>query len=201
MFKRTCLFLALALAGACGLCYSSNYLFYLEGLGIAGFSFAPKKVIFYSLHQEEAMQKPSLGFDYVQRFSGETGDFAVLAIQARLAINAGGEKKLEPQLYNAFLKYKAKILDIWVGHNRPALGLASYLDSHGLLLQTVAMNGFGFDRDWGVGKDLLLSKIKESGGVWLDESSLEEKVRVRLALYQKNAGRAGNRAFINIGGS
>jgi hypothetical protein len=29
--------------------------------------------------------------------------------------------------------------------------LSSYFDSHGLLLRTLAIQGFGYDRDWGVG--------------------------------------------------
>jgi hypothetical protein len=40
---------------------------------------------------------------------------------------------------------------VWIGHNRPAFGLSSYFDSHGLLLRTLAIQGFGYDRDWGVG--------------------------------------------------
>jgi hypothetical protein len=40
---------------------------------------------------------------------------------------------------------------LWAGHNRIAFGLASYLDSHALLLQPLAMYGYGYDRDWGVG--------------------------------------------------
>ena len=31
------------------------------------------------------MQKPSLGFDYMKRFSGESGDVATFALQGRLA--------------------------------------------------------------------------------------------------------------------
>ena len=59
--------------------------------------------------------------------------------------------KLEPQIYNAYLKVKTPGPYVWVGHNRPAFGLSSYFDSHGLLLRTLAMEGFGYDRDWGVG--------------------------------------------------
>jgi len=138
-----------AAAAQFGLATSS--LLFLEVMGIAGYSTRHAQFIFYSMDSQEAMQKPSLGFDYVQRFSKETSDFAVLAVQGRLALNAEGNKTLEPQLYNAYLKIKGKLADFWAGHNRPALGLSSYLDSHALLLQTLAMNGFGFDRDWGIG--------------------------------------------------
>jgi hypothetical protein len=151
MFKKCMIFGFLILAVAGGSAFSANYLFFLEAQGIAGYSTALKKAVFFSMSQLEAMQKPSLGFDYVQRFSGESGDFAVLAVQARLAVNAEGEKTLEPQLYNAYLKIKTRAADIWVGHNRPKFGLASSLDSHAQLLQPLSMNGFGFDRDWGIG--------------------------------------------------
>ena len=139
------------LALALGSARPANYLFFLEAQAIAGYSSALKKAVFFSLSQQEVMQKPGLGFDYVQRFSGASGDFAVLAVQARLAINTEGEKTLEPQLYNAYFKIKTRPADIWIGHNRPKFGLASSLDSHALLLQPLSMNGFGFDRDWGIG--------------------------------------------------
>lgn len=130
---------------------AQSSLFYLEAQGIAGYSSSRDKWIFYSLHPEEAMQKPSLGFDYLQRFSRETGDFAVLAVQARLAWDAEGEKKLEPQLYNAYLKFKLPGIDLWVGHNRPAFGLSSAFDVHSQILPTLVMYGYGYDRDWGAG--------------------------------------------------
>jgi len=151
MFKKIPAFFLMALAALPILAFSSSFLFFLEVQGIAGWSSAAKKAVFYSMDQMEAMQKPSLGFDYVQRLSGAKGDWAVLAVQARLAVNAEGEKTLEPQLYNAYLKFKTRSVDIWIGHNRPKFGLSSYLDNHAQLLQPLSMNGFGFDRDWGIG--------------------------------------------------
>jgi hypothetical protein len=97
------------------------------------------------------MQKPSLGFDLVKRFSGKSRDIGFLAVQARLAYDQEGEHKLEPQLYNAYFRLKTKFAGVWIGHNRPALGLSSVLDGHALLLPAPAMLGYGFDRDWGVG--------------------------------------------------
>jgi hypothetical protein len=135
---------------------ASSYLLYLEAQAVAGYSSAADEAIFHSMSPEEIMQKPSLGFDYLGRFSGEGGDILQAALQFRLAWNAergeeGDLKRFEPQIYNAFLKYKAGWSDIWVGHNRPALGLGSWFDSHGLLLRLPNMEGFGFDRDWGTG--------------------------------------------------
>lgn len=130
---------------------ASTFLFFLEIQGVAGYSASASKLIAYSMSPMETMQKPSLGFDFVQRFSGQSGDLAVLSVQARLAWNPEGENKFEPQLYNAFLKFKLRPFDLWIGHNRPAFGLASVFDNHALLLHSLNMMGFGFDRDWGAG--------------------------------------------------
>jgi hypothetical protein len=142
---------ALFLAAAVVPLRAQSYLFYLELQGVGGYSTAAGKTIYYSQEQLEVMQKPGLGFDYVQRFSGDAGDFAILAVQGRLAWNAAEGKTFEPQLYNAYIKFKLRPFDLWIGHERPSFGLASVLDSHGLLLQPLDMRGFGFDRDWGAG--------------------------------------------------
>ena len=133
--------------------WASSYLFFLELQGVAGYSSAAKKAVFSSMGDMEAMQKPGLGFDYIQRFSGASGDVAVLAVQGRLAWNAGkdAEHRFEPQIYNAYLKVKAGFADVWIGHNRPKFGLASFYDTHGHLLQPLSMRGYGLDRDWGIG--------------------------------------------------
>ncbi|HPL16412.1 MAG TPA: hypothetical protein PL180_06965 [Spirochaetota bacterium] len=132
---------------------ASGTLLYLESQGVAGYSSAENNAIFYSMHEEDSMQKPSAGFDYIQKFSGESGDIATLAVQIRAAFDRKRSNAIyiEPQLYNAYVKFKTPAFDIWIGHDRPALGLSSYFDSHGLLLPTLAMVGFGFDRDWGGG--------------------------------------------------
>ncbi|HMA54341.1 MAG TPA: hypothetical protein VKT17_07750, partial [Acidobacteriota bacterium] len=96
--------------------------------------------------------KPGVGFDFIQRLSGRTGDLGLLAVQTRLVYDQAG-RKLQPQLYNAYLRLKPKFANVWVGHNRPAQGLSSVLDNHALILPDPAMLGFSFDRDWGLGLD------------------------------------------------
>ncbi len=134
---------------------AADHLLYFEAQGIMGYSSELNKAIFYSMNPDAEMQKPSLGFDYIKRFSGEMGDVATLAIQGRLALTVDAENgnrvKLEPQIYNAYLKVKTPGPYLWIGHNRPALGLSSYFDSHGQILRTLAIEGLGYDRDWGVG--------------------------------------------------
>lgn len=127
-------------------------LIYAEAQALNGYSSAEDKAVYASKDARDVMQKPSLGFDLLHRFTSETGDLGAFALQARIAYDTqDDEKDAELQLYNAYFKYKAGFSDLWIGHNRPALGLSSYFDSHGLLLETIAMNGFGYDRDWGVG--------------------------------------------------
>jgi hypothetical protein len=150
MKKPVLMATVLALSGAVPL-FAQSTLFYLELQAVAAYSTAARDIQLYSQMPDDVMQKPSLGFDFVQRFSGKTRDFGVLAIQARVAYNQEGESRFEGQVYNAYFRLKAGFADIWAGHNRPALGLDSALDSHALLLAGPAMMGYGFDRDWGVG--------------------------------------------------
>jgi hypothetical protein len=76
-----------------------------------------------------------------------------VAVQARLIYDQKGDHKLQPQLYNAYLRLKPRFANFWVGHNRPALGLSSVLDNHALILPDPSMLGYSFDRDWGLGLD------------------------------------------------
>lgn len=156
------------LIGAClALCClaplaAADHLFFIELQGVGGYSFKLKDVVYHSQNELETMQKSSLGFDYVQRFSIAKKDIAILSVQARLALDILSaqsrltydvEDKVKPalQVYNAFLKFKTRSFDLWIGHNRPAFGLAYQFDQHAHLLQPLVMNGFSFDRDWGIG--------------------------------------------------
>ena len=130
---------------------ASSSLLYIEAQGVGGYTSMGDNPVLYSMKQDDPMQKPSVGVDYIQKFSTETGDFATLFFQGRAAYDAQEKNNIEPQVYNAYVVGKFPGVDIWAGHNRIALGLASYLDSHGLLLQPLGMMGYGFDRDWGAG--------------------------------------------------
>jgi hypothetical protein len=131
--------------------FAADSLFFFEAQGIAGYSSLEKKTVYRSSENiYEPMQKNSAGFDYIKRFSSETGDFASLALQARLAYNVD-EDRPEYQLYNAFIKFKTPAADLWAGHNRTAFGLASYTDTHSELLMPLTGYGFGYERDWGFG--------------------------------------------------
>jgi hypothetical protein len=129
---------------------AADSLLYLETQGIAGYSSMEDKAVYHSGHKYDAMQKNGIGFDYIKKFSGGYGDIATGAMQMRLVWD-DAEDKARLQIYNAYLKIKSPVADIWAGHNRTAFGLASYWDTHADLLQPLSMYGFGFDRDWGAG--------------------------------------------------
>jgi len=137
---------------------ASEDLLYFEAQGIAGYSSLEDEVIYRSGSKYDAMQRSSIGIDYVQKISSETKELGTFALQARLAYD-DYQHNAELQIYNAYLKGKSPIGDFWIGHDRIAFGLGSYLDTHGDLLQPLSMYGFGFDRDWGVG----FSKDTERG--------------------------------------
>jgi hypothetical protein len=166
MYRSLIIFIFPALFSYTTSVQAADYLLYFEAQGIAGYSSELKKPVYYSMNPEAEMQKPSIGFDFLKRFSGETGDWGTFAFQGRIALTRNDEDnyKLEPQVYNAYFKVKTPGPYVWVGHNRPAFGLSSYFDSHGLLLRTLAIQGFGYDRDWGLGlyKDFAWGDISAS---------------------------------------
>ncbi|MFA5162178.1 MAG: hypothetical protein WC421_08015 [Elusimicrobiales bacterium] len=138
-----------ALAGIlyCGAARAQSRLLYLEAQAVAGYSPNTGKIVYYSMNENDAMQRPSLGADFVGKLSGGNGDWGTLALQPRIAWNGGPQF----QLYNGYLRARTPFCYLWAGHNRTAVGLESYFDTHGALLQTLPMYGFGFDRDWGIG--------------------------------------------------
>lgn len=130
---------------------ADSRLLYAEAQLVGGYSFDGRPVRWHSMDQMDVMQKPSIGFDLVQRLSSETGDWGMFAVQFRMAYDSTRNGNVELQLYNAYLKVKPAFGDVWIGHNKPAFGLAMALDNHGALLQPLSMHGYGFDRDWGAG--------------------------------------------------
>jgi opacity protein-like surface antigen len=171
MISRGCLLAAIILLIAAPSSRAQSSLFYLEAQGIAGYSSAAREAIYYSMSPMDPMQKPSVGFDWLRRLSGAGGDIGIFGLQVRSSYNHEPDREFEAQVYNAWFRYKAGFANLWVGHDRPALGLSSYFDTHGLLLPTLAMMGWGFDRDWGVGfsRDLAWGNLS---GSWTSGSGM-----------------------------
>ena len=139
-----------ALAGTA--CADSGLLFF-EAQSVVGWSSRERGVVWHSMSEHEPMQKNSVGADWIHRFSGDGGDFASAALQARLAWD-DAEDAPELQLYNAYFQAKSAVGDFRLGHTRVAFGLASYWDTHSDLLGDLTMRGVSFDRDWGAGWNL-----------------------------------------------
>ncbi len=95
------------------------------------------------------------------------------------------------------------------GANIPAfnwLDMEECLRTSGLLDITPIALAMGGDEDVGrdmapEGRDLLRTRIKESGVPFLEKSSLRANVEERLRLYDAAAGGRPVKAFVNIGGS
>jgi len=130
---------------------AGSRLLYFEAQAVAGYSTAAKDIVYRSAGRDDMMQKTSEGIDYIQKFSSDSGDWGTLAVESRVAWDPGSRALLQPQLYNGYFKAKTPLGYFWAGHNRVAMGLESYFDTHAALVQTLQMYGAGFDRDWGGG--------------------------------------------------
>lgn len=132
------------------LCAQSS-LFYLEIQAVGSYLPETGEFLPYSHHEHDAMQKPSVGFDYLYRFGSQSRDLGYLSLQSRLAYDEYYDSKLKLQIYNAFVNFKTRSFDLWLGHNKPALGLPKLMDNHALLLEDNSMSAMNYDRDWGLG--------------------------------------------------
>ena len=131
--------------------YSSDSILFLEGQMVAGYSSLQDKIIYYSIDSDHAEQKPSLGINLSKRYTNSHGDWGGLSFQGRVAHDDANDSHTETQIFDAYFDYKFWFADMWVGHNKPAYGLNTILDTHSALLQTLTAEGIGFERDWGAG--------------------------------------------------
>jgi hypothetical protein len=96
----------------------------------------------------------SVGFEYFRKLSGEGGDFLTVDVQARLSHDSPSQSDDEWgfEIHNAWAEYKLGLgRNVVFGHFSPAFGLEPELDTHGTVLQTLAMQDIGFKKDWGAG--------------------------------------------------
>jgi hypothetical protein len=147
----TCLFFPLLLAAeAQG---TQNEQFFRELNLLAGYSRNEKWIGSFD------ELKNSVGFEYYRRFSNEQGDYLTVDLQVRSAYDSrlGSDNAFGIEIHNAWLEYKLDIgRYLKIGHFDPAFGLEPLLDTHGTLLQTLAMRNIGFKKDWGIGYRSLL---------------------------------------------
>jgi len=142
------LFYVLLLAGSV---YAEDSMLFLESQMVYGYSSLLNSPVYYSLDSEHAEQKPSVGIEYRKRYTLDNQDLAGWTFQGRFAHDDANDTRTETQIYDAYFDYKFWFADIWAGHNRPAYGLNTILDTHQYLLQTLSAEGIGFERDWGGG--------------------------------------------------
>ncbi len=112
----------------------------------------------------------SVGFEDYRKFSNDYGDYLTTDLQLRLAYDSmsNSENAWGIQVHNAWLLYKFNSLaKLRLGHFDPAFGLEPQLDTHGTILQTLAMKDIGFKKDWGVGLEGSLSNFDYKTGLQL----------------------------------
>jgi len=97
--------------------------------------------------------RTSAGFEYFRKFSNDYGDYMTIDLQARVSYNPREEfdEAWQAEIHNAWLDYKLGLgKSIRIGHFDPAFGLEPVIDTHGTLLQTLALKNIGFKKDWGI---------------------------------------------------
>lgn len=96
----------------------------------------------------------SAGFEYYGKRANEFGDFLTLNLQARASYDTSDDldERWALEIHNAWADWKPALgRTVRAGHFAPAYGLESYVDTHGTLFQTLAMQDIGFKKDWGIG--------------------------------------------------
>jgi hypothetical protein len=124
----------------------SEGFFYKEANLIAG----------YSSHDgwidKNGLMNSSAGFEWYRKFSGDYGDFITADLQMRVAYGSrkNSHEAWGLEIHNAWLEYKLmQNAKVKAGHFDPAFGLEPVVDTHGTLLQTLAEENIGFNKDWG----------------------------------------------------
>jgi len=107
-------------------------------------------------------QRNSVGFEHFARLAGPRGDFLTLNVQARLSYDTSvdPDDALALELHNAFAEVRLGLgRKVRVGHFAPEFGLEPAVDTHGTLLQTLAIRDIGFKKDWGIGYRTALDAV------------------------------------------
>ncbi len=100
------------------------------------------------------LSRNGLGGEYFGTFSGPRGDFMRANLQLRVVHDDRDEtdSDLALELHNAWLRWSMGLGKyLRAGHFSPAYGLEPVTDTHGTLLQTLAMQDVGMKHDWGIG--------------------------------------------------
>lgn len=122
----------------------------------------------WSDEKGEVGGKNSVGFEFLKKFSNETGDWGSFQVQMRLVRNDrqyelmngakipghGGEiHGWELHHHDAYFKYMGRWrgeLYFRAGVFEVPFGLEQNVDTHSTLIQLMSMRNVGFKRDWGI---------------------------------------------------
>jgi len=124
----------------------SEGFFYKEANLIAGYSTKDGWV------DKTNMMNSSVGFELYRKFSGDYGDFLTTDLQVRAAYDSkkNSHQAWGLEIHNAWLEYKlSPHAKVRAGHFDPSFGLEPVVDTHSTLLQTLAEQDIGFNKDWG----------------------------------------------------
>ena len=141
------LFNLIVLSGFNKFAYSAESLFYKEINLIGGYSSRDRWI------DKNGMMNSSVGFEFYRKYSGDYGDFLTADLQVRAAYDStnNSHQAWGAEIHNAWLEYKfSQYAKIRGGHFAPSFGLEPVVDTHSTLLQTLADQDIGFDKDWGV---------------------------------------------------
>jgi len=108
------------------------------------------------------MNANSIGFDLMKRFTSDTGDWATVHLQLRMAYRwnqwrpepwTEGEDDWELEWHEATLRltrwFRGR-MNFKLGHFDVPFGLEPVVDTHGSLIQLQSMRNVGFKKDWGL---------------------------------------------------
>lgn len=140
------IFNLIVLSGFSKFAYSAESLFYKEVNLIGGYSSRDRWI------DKNGMMNSSVGFEFYRKFSGDYGDFLTIDLQARASYDSkkNSQEAWGVEIHNAWLEYKlSQYAKLRGGHFAPSFGLETVVDTHSTLLQTLADQDIGFDRDWG----------------------------------------------------
>jgi len=149
----------------------NSYIFYKE-LYLSGY---------YSSVLEQAAGRNSAGFILFGTFSGPRGQIGDMNMQFRATyynnqfthgIKMGNEKAeelndFELELHNAYLRMRVlpPMFNVRIGHFYVPYGIQPWVDTHGTILQSPAMEFVGLDNDWGIAVEGQNSKLEYQVGL------------------------------------
>jgi hypothetical protein len=135
----------------------------------------------YSSVLEQVAGKNSVGFILFGTFSGPRGQIGDMNMQFRTTyynnqfthgVKMGNEwteglNDFELEFHNAYLRMRVlpPMFNVRIGHFYVPYGIQPWIDTHGTILQSPAMEFIGLDRDWGIAMEGQNDKLEYQVGL------------------------------------